>query len=186
MFQKYSPKARAHSRAIDKARLSCRPDINRGKQEEPDNVHKVPVPGRSFEAGVLFRREVAAHRTQQTNSKEVGSDHNVQTVEHGRQDEVRAVDFTAFTEAKGGVRILICLQQGEERTESNRNREAIDDVLTVVFMDQRVVRPCRCTTRAKQNQRVDQRQVPWVECFDTQWPNRQQQAKVAPSGKVRS
>ena len=43
----------------DRCQTEC--DVDKGEQEQPDNVHKVPVPSRRFETEMLFWRHAAAH-----------------------------------------------------------------------------------------------------------------------------
>src|SRR5258708_6166925 len=68
------------------------PDIDAGKQEQPDHVDEVPVPGRKLEAEVLLRRELTGQRTDQAHDQEDRADDDVEAVEAGRHEEGGAVD----------------------------------------------------------------------------------------------
>ncbi len=146
------------------------PDVDCDKQEQPNNVHKVPVPSRGFETEVVGRREVAAIDAQQADEQEDGADDDVETVEAGRHEEVRAINVAA--KAKGRVAVLISLEYGEDQAKADCKDQAGFYVFAVIFVNQGVVSPSRSRTRAQQDQGIDQRQVPWVKGFDTDWgPN---------------
>ena len=88
----------------------------------------------------------------------------MRTVKAGRHEEVGAVDVSGKAETR--VEVFIPLKEGENHTQNNRQRQAVDDVLAVVFMDERVMGPCCGAAGQQQDQRVDERQVPRIEHFD--------------------
>src|SRR6476660_6782784 len=50
------------------------PDIDADKQEQPDHVHEVPVPGGEFEAEMLGRRKMPGIGSEQADQQEDGAD----------------------------------------------------------------------------------------------------------------
>src|SRR5215472_19075618 len=74
------------------------PDINADKQEQPDHVDEVPVPGGELEAEVLLRREMPGIGAAQAHAQEDGADQHMEAVEAGRHEEGRAVDVAGEVE----------------------------------------------------------------------------------------
>src|SRR3546814_5761735 len=68
-----------HSSGVNR-RAPATPHINDQEQEQPDNVDKVPVPGRSFKTEVLTRRKVSQMREDQIADQENGDDQYVEAV----------------------------------------------------------------------------------------------------------
>jgi len=56
------------------------PNIDSGKQEQPNNVHEVPIPSGSLKSEMLLWCELAFHGAEQTNDEENGADQHVKTV----------------------------------------------------------------------------------------------------------
>ena len=48
--------------------------IDKGKEEEPDNINKVPIPSRRFEAEMLLRFEPALKKAKITDQEEDSPD----------------------------------------------------------------------------------------------------------------
>ena len=136
-------------------RAGAGPDIDGHEQEQPDNVNEVPVPSCRFETDVTLWGEVAPQRAHQADKQEDGANDDVEAVETGRHEEVRAIDVTVEGELR--VAIFVSLEHGKDRTQSNRDDQTVHEVFAVVLMCNRVVRPSRRTPRAQQDQRVDQR-----------------------------
>lgn len=148
---------------------SAAPDVDGEEEEQPHNVHKVPVPSSRLKSDVTFLREMTALQTQQADEQEDRADQDVEAVETGRHEEGRAVNVTRKAERR--VAVFVHLEEREEHTQSNRKDQAPFHVFPVVLVHQSVVRPSRCRTRAQQNQCVDQWQVKRVERFDRGgWP----------------
>jgi len=57
-----------------KGAKSATPPVNATEQEQPDDINKVPVPGRSFKTKVMFWREVTFVGPHQADRQEDGAD----------------------------------------------------------------------------------------------------------------
>ena len=120
------------------------PDVNSCEQEQPNNVNKVPVPCRRFEAQMGFLGKVAACCAHVADEQEDCSNNNVEAVEARRHKEVCAVDVASKTERC--MLIFIRLEHCKDEAKNNRNDQAVLEVLTIVFLRQSVVRPSRRST----------------------------------------
>src|SRR5579875_3857931 len=87
----------------------------------------------------------------------------MRTVKTGRHEESRTVDIAA--EMEGGMRIFIGLYAGEGEPQRNGENQPPFQTLAIVFQ-QRVVRPGDRGAGGKEDQRIEQRQMPWIECLD--------------------
>jgi len=97
---------KVHSvRALMRCRYTRAPNIDRGKQEQPDDINEVPVPGRGFETKMMFLCEVAFHCTSKTDRQENGSDDHMETVKAGGHEERGAINVAGKTERS--VRIFV-------------------------------------------------------------------------------
>ena len=67
------------------------PDVDGNKEEEPDDIHKMPVPGCCLKSEMLLRRKVALVRTRETDRQEDRTYNDVKAVKAGRHVEGRAV-----------------------------------------------------------------------------------------------
>src|SRR6266700_6093287 len=92
--------SRSSMRAVRHALGAMTPDIDAGKQEQPDHVDEVPVPGGEFEAEVLGRREVAGIGAPQADDQEDGADQHVEAVEASRHEEGRAIDIAGELQSR--------------------------------------------------------------------------------------
>ncbi len=118
---------------------------------------------------MVFFGEVAFKRASQTYGEENGPDQNVETMETRRHKEGCTVNIAR--EAKSGMSIFISLETGEDRAKNNGEREPLFQTFPVPML-QRVVRPGNRGTGRQQDQRVDEWQVPRIECFNPlRWPN---------------
>src|SRR5436853_3785865 len=84
-------------------RAPAAPDVDRGEQEQPDDVDEMPVPGGRLEPEMLPRREVALVGADQAYGEEDGADDHVEAVEAGRHEEGRAVDIAFEGEWRVGI-----------------------------------------------------------------------------------
>src|SRR5262249_44424431 len=66
-------------------------DIDAGKQEQPNHVDEVPVPGAELEAEMLLGREVSELGADQADDQERRADDHMRAVEAGRHEEGGAV-----------------------------------------------------------------------------------------------
>jgi hypothetical protein len=48
-----------------------RPNVDRSEQEQPDHVDEVPIPGGSFEAGVLAGRGDSAYKRNRQTARKI-------------------------------------------------------------------------------------------------------------------
>src|SRR5690606_36309797 len=137
------------------------PDIDDGEQEQPDDVDEVPVPGRGLEPDVFLRREVSGIGPVEADDQEDRADDDVKAMEARRHEEVGAVDVAG--EAEGGVAVLVGLEDREQDAEADAEPEAPFEMIAVVLVDERVVRPGHRAAGAEQDEGVAERQVPGVE-----------------------
>src|SRR5262245_60820177 len=135
------------------------PDIYTGEEKQPYHVNEVPVPGCEFETEMLFRSEVAGHRTREANDQEDRTDDHVGAVEARRHEESGAINVAAEVEVR--VRVLVGLHAGEGQAQEDREDKAPLQSLTVVFKE-RVVCPGDCCARSQEDQGVEQRQMPGI------------------------
>ena len=54
--------------------------IDQHKEEQPDDVHKVPIPGDGFKAEVIIGGEMSGHAPPQNANQADGSDGDMQAV----------------------------------------------------------------------------------------------------------
>src|SRR5438552_15255195 len=110
---------------FDELHAGRTPNINAGKEEQPDDVDEMPVPGRGLEAEMLLGAEVALERAEQADGQEYGPDDDMETVEASGHEEGRAIDIAAIVaiEGKGGMGIFIGLDRGEQQTEADGEGE---------------------------------------------------------------
>ena len=66
--------------------------VNQDVQTEPDHVHKVPVPSRTFKAEVTVFGEVALLQTQCDEQQHEHTDEHVETVETREHVKSRSVN----------------------------------------------------------------------------------------------
>ncbi len=144
------------------------PNVDGGEQEQPDHIHKVPIPSRGFKADMLFGSEMALVDTDQAHAQKDRSDQYVKAVEPRRHEEGRTIDVAC--KPKGSVAVFIGLEDRKDSPEHDRDRQTRLNIFAIVIlMDQRMVRPCRGTTRQKKDQRIDQGQMPRVKGGDAFW-----------------
>ena len=62
-------------------------DVNKGKEEEPDDINEMPIPSRSFETEMLLWTQAALHEAQIHHRQEYRPDQNMQPVEACRHKE---------------------------------------------------------------------------------------------------
>src|SRR5690349_4278419 len=157
------PFSMSRSRRSLGVRHARTPYIYTSEQEQPHHVDEMPVPGGKFETEMLFRTEMPRHRAQQTNYQEDRTDDNVRAMEARRHEERGTVDVAA--EVEGRVRILVSLHTGESEPQQDGKDEAPFEPLPVVFQ-KRMMRPGNGRAGGEQDQRIEQRQMPGVECLD--------------------
>src|SRR6516165_5074978 len=104
------------------AAAALAPPIDAHEEEQPDDVDKMPIPGRRLEAKVVIRFEMASPGPVEAHDQKRGSDNDVETVKPGRHEKGRRID--AAGEVKRGVAVLVSLYRGEADTEKNGQREA--------------------------------------------------------------
>src|SRR5262249_62042858 len=85
------------------ARSGRTPHINAGKQEDPDDVDEMPVPGGKLEAKMLRRREMSKIGTQQAHDQERRADDDMRAMKARRHEESRDVDVAAEIEPRKPV-----------------------------------------------------------------------------------
>ena len=85
----------------------------------------MPVPGDGFEGEVIIRREVAFHDAEPDDQQHYRADCYVHAVETGEHEERRAVDTARELQVHRfvGVDVFLCLQEHEDKTEDERQRE---------------------------------------------------------------
>src|SRR5688572_9594947 len=88
------------------------PHIDGSKEEQPDHVDEVPVPGGEFEAEVMLDRQVADISADETDGEEDGAHEDMETMEAGRHEEGRPVDVAG--EGEAGARVFQYLHAGEQ------------------------------------------------------------------------
>src|SRR6516162_9043519 len=136
------------------------PHIDAGEQEQPDHVDKVPVPGGKLESEVLGGGEMAEIGADQADNQERGADDHMGAMKAGRHEKSGAIDVAA--EIKGGMAVLIGLDGGEGEAERNSEDEPPFEPLAIVFQE-RMVRPGYGGAGSQQDERVKERQVPWIQ-----------------------
>src|SRR5262245_39630675 len=109
-----NPKPPSASAMAGQLRASA-PPVDRGEEEQPYDVHKVPIPGRRFETEVTVLGEMALGRTPPADGQEDGSNQHMEAVESRRHEEGGRID--AVFEGKGGMRIFKNLAAGEQCTQ---------------------------------------------------------------------
>src|SRR5262249_60849995 len=123
----------------------------------------MPVPGRKFEAEMLFRAEVARHRARQADNQEDRADDYVSAVEAGRHEKSGAIDVT--TEVEVRMRIFVSLHAGESQAQQDCEDQTPFQSLPVVSQ-QGMMRPRYRGACREQDQRIEQRQVAGMEGLD--------------------
>src|SRR5690606_25384298 len=98
------------------------PHIDGGKQEQPDHVHEVPVPGSELETEVMLLGEVAGIDARQADDQEDRADEHVEAMEAGRHEEGGAVDVAGVGEA--GAAVLDDLNDREQDAQGDGQPEA--------------------------------------------------------------
>src|SRR6516162_11006181 len=141
------------------ARPARTPHINAGKQEDPDDVDEMPVPRGELEAEMLRRREMSEIDTKQAHDQKRRADDDVCAMETGRHEESGAVNVAAEIESR--VAIFVGLHAGECQTKYDRQDQTPLEALAVV-LQKRVVRPGHGRAGSKQDQGIEERQVPRV------------------------
>src|SRR5690606_8399186 len=139
------------------------PHIDEDKEEQPDSVNEVPVPGSAFEAEMLLRREVTGHGAEQTDEQEDGTDEHVEAVEAGRHVERRAED--GAREIIWRMHIFVDLHVGEQHAKCDRDGETPDQATTVI-LQQSMVRPGERRAGKQKDDRVVERQVERIDDLD--------------------
>ena len=144
------------------------PDIDSGKEEEPDNINEVPIPSSRFKADMFLRGEMPLLHAQIANEEEDRSDHNVETMETRGKEEGREEAVATEGPVVMGEQFVIFegLKTGEDQAKNGTNQKAVFNILAAFIMNKRVVRPSHGTARQKQDQGVDQRQMPYVKDID--------------------
>lgn len=138
--------------------------VNERKQEEPDDVNEVPVPGSKFEAEMLLSAHAAHQKADQADRQEDRTDYDVRTVEAGRHEEGGTIQRPI--ECELGVAIFVSLQQREHEAEDNRKDQAVACAGTVAML-KGVVSPGYSCTGQQKDQRVDQWQMEGIERLNT-------------------
>src|SRR6266545_3386084 len=115
----------------------------------------MPVPGGKLETEMLSRREVSEIGAEQTDDQERRAD-----------DDMRAIDVAA--EIEPCVAVFVGLHACKCQTKRNRQDQAPLQALPVV-LEKRVMRPRDGRAGGEQDQGVEERQVPGVECFRSLW-----------------
>ena len=90
----------------------------------------------------------------------------METMKASRHVEHRRID--TISKAKRCMAVFKRLQGREQNTQTNSHSESGHEILAVAML-QRVVCPCDRTTGQQQDQRVDQRQIKWIEGGDALW-----------------
>ena len=67
-------------------------NINKYKQPEPDNINKVPVPGRRFKAKTIICGEMTLQRTTKHYDQHKRAKRHVRTVEPSQHKECRSIN----------------------------------------------------------------------------------------------
>ena len=114
---------------------------------------------------MLLGGKVTFERAQQAYPQKDRADDHVKTMKPSRHVKVGAIDVSS--KAKGGVAVFIGLANREKDPQHDRQRQTVDHIFAVIFMHQRMMGPSGGHPRTQQNQRVDQRQMPWIKRFDT-------------------
>src|SRR5258708_13835835 len=93
------------------ARSGRTPHINAGKQEDPDDVDEMPVPGGKLEAKMLRRREMSKIGTQQAHDQERRAADDIRPMKTRRHEASGAVDVAAEIEPR--TPLFVGLHAGE-------------------------------------------------------------------------
>src|SRR5215475_6343046 len=126
-----TPPFKEASKRSTSVRRARSPDIYAGKQKQPYDVDEMPVPGGELEAEMLFRAEVARHRSRKANDEEDRADDHVRAMKARRHEKRGAVNVAA--EMKVCVRVLVGLHAGEREAEQDCQDQAPFQSLPVVF-----------------------------------------------------
>lgn len=115
--------------------------VNEDIEAEPDDVYKVPVPSRAFEAKMLLRREVAFLQTQGDEEQHQHAHENVETMKARQHKKGGAKDARAELEVQIGVGmvVLIALNAEENRAEQHCHPHKHDG-LAAIASDQCMMR----------------------------------------------
>lgn len=115
------------------------PPVNGDKQEQPDHIHKVPVPCGGLKPEVAGGCEMTFACAQPANKKKDAADKHVEAMEAGRHVEGGWED--AIFEPEGCMMVFIHLKAQEDKTKRGRNAKAQNRILVVAFQNC-MVRPC--------------------------------------------
>src|SRR5215470_12088204 len=126
---------------------SAAPDVDAGKQKQPDDVDEVPVPSREFKSEMLRRFELSGHGAEQANGEKDRADDDMGAVKSGRHEEGGAVDVAGIVERR--MPIFPRLHAGEAQPQGDGEHQAPNQPLTIVFQ-QRVVCPGYRCARGEQ------------------------------------
>jgi hypothetical protein len=139
------------------------PHVNAGKQEQPYYVDKMPVPRRKFKTQVLLSRKLPGKSTQEANGEKNRSDDDVEAMKTRCHEKGRAVD-RAF-EGEWRMGIFIGLNAGEGGAKQNSQDESCLEAKTIIVQEG-MMGPGHRRARGQKNERVEEREVPRVECLD--------------------
>jgi len=132
------------------------PPVNGDEQEQPDNVHKVPVPCGRFEPEMFFRSEMAELCATVADIQEDRTHEDVEAVEPCSHEECRGED--AFREAEMRMGVFVDLKAKERCTKQNGQAERFYCVFVIAF-DDGVVCPRDCAAGKQQDHGHHKRQV---------------------------
>ena len=111
------------------------PDIDGNKQEQPDNVNEMPVPGRSFKAEMLLGGEMPLQATPRADSKEQCPDNHMKAVEACCHEEDRRIDPVG--KAERCMAVFNTLKDSKECPKCDCDRQT--DEIAAVILNQRMV-----------------------------------------------
>src|SRR3977135_1070810 len=123
----------------------------------------MPIPSGELEAEMLCRREMSEIRADKTYDQKRRAYDDMETVKAGRHEERGAVRVAAESERR--VAVLEGLHAGEGQTKHNGQYQAPFESLAVV-LQKRMVRPRHGRSGGEQDERIQQRQMPWIEGLD--------------------
>src|SRR5687768_14102921 len=117
--------------------MDCRarrsPDVNAGKEKQPDNIDKVPIPGGGLKTEMLLRREMAGKGTEEAYDEKNRTDDDMEPMEARGHEKGRAIDVAAAmaAEGKGCVGVFIGLNRGEQQPQQNGESKSRDETPAV-------------------------------------------------------
>src|SRR5713101_5308917 len=139
------------------------PPINADEEEQPHDVHEVPVPCCRLEAEMMIGLEVSGHGAKEVHDEETRADDDMEAVEPRRHEEGRRID--PVFETKGSVAVFIGLQRAEAEAEEDRDTQPLDELPTVVH-EKCAMSPAHCEAGSQQNDGVEERDFPGIEGVD--------------------